>query len=95
MRVVSLAHLAGAVRGRRMELGLTQAELAERAGVSRFWVNRFEARKQTAEIGLVLRVLDALGLEVDLRPRDDPGTGASVEGGLVDLDEFLAGFDTP
>ncbi len=40
---------AATARGRRFELGLSQAALANRAGVSRDWVNYFEAGKLTLE----------------------------------------------
>ena len=64
--IQSIRDLAAAVRGRRKDLGISQAALAERAGVSRKWVYEFEAGKPTAEFGLLLRVLDALGLELDV-----------------------------
>jgi len=68
MKVVTIHDLASAARGRRLELGLTQAELAELAGVSRDWVNYFERGKRTVELALVLHLLEALGLEVELSP---------------------------
>jgi HTH-type transcriptional regulator/antitoxin HipB len=74
-RITSLRLLSAAVRGRRLELGLSQAELAERAHVSRQWVNEFEAGKPSAELGLVLRLLDALDLELTVAERSaDAGT---------------------
>jgi HTH-type transcriptional regulator/antitoxin HipB len=66
MKVRSIRDLAAVVRGRRRDLGLSQAELADRAGVSRKWIYQFEAGKPTAELRLILRVLDALGLILDV-----------------------------
>ena len=66
MLIRSIGDLAAAVRGRRRDLGLTQAQLATRAGVSRKWVYEFEAGKPSAELRLILRVLDALDLNLDL-----------------------------
>ncbi|HEY7933333.1 MAG TPA: helix-turn-helix transcriptional regulator [Solirubrobacteraceae bacterium] len=66
MRIRSIRDLAAAIRGRRRELGLTQADLAMRAGVSRKWVYEFEAGKPAAELQLILRVMDALGLALDV-----------------------------
>jgi HTH-type transcriptional regulator/antitoxin HipB len=88
MRLVSIADIAAAVRGRRMDLGLSQGDLAERAGVSRKWVNEFElGGKQTAEIGHVLRVIGALGLVLDV------GTGdAAPPPDGIDLDAILDGY---
>jgi HTH-type transcriptional regulator/antitoxin HipB len=66
MRVYSIADVAASVRGRRQDLGLTQAALAERTGISRKWIYQFESGKPTAELGLVLRVLEALGLILEI-----------------------------
>lgn len=45
----------------REEAGLSQAELAEQAGLSRKWVNEFERGNPNARVGAVLDVLRALG----------------------------------
>lgn len=66
MKVSSIRDLAAVVRGRRRDLGLSQAELATRAGVSRKWIYQFEGGKPTAELRLILRVLDALDLVLDV-----------------------------
>jgi HTH-type transcriptional regulator / antitoxin HipB len=52
------------IRARRRELGLDQAELAEIAGVSRLWINQVEGGKPGAGLGLVLRTLASLGVEL-------------------------------
>lgn len=89
MTVRSIRDLAAAVRGRRIDLGLSQANLAARAGVSRKWIYQFEAGKPKAEFGLILRVLDALALalSLELAPLDD--AHASAEGEVVDLDALI------
>jgi HTH-type transcriptional regulator/antitoxin HipB len=87
MRVSSIHDLAAAVRGRRLDLGLSQAELAARTGVSRDWVNYFEAGKPTVELILVLRVLEALDLTLDVSAAT--GELASREAGSTDLDVLL------
>jgi HTH-type transcriptional regulator/antitoxin HipB len=66
MRVHSMADVAAAVRGRRLDRGLSQSELAQRSGISRKWISEFEAGKPTAEFALVIRVLEALGLSLEL-----------------------------
>lgn len=82
MRIVNARDLAHYVRARRHELDMTQSRLAEAAGVSRRWLSGLEAGKPTAEIGLVLRVLNALGLVFDASPEP------SRHGG-VDLDDII------
>lgn len=74
------------MRGRRTDLGMSQAELAKRAGVSRKWIYEFEAGKPTAEFGLLLRVLDALGLGIELTPSDRAADAAET---TVDLDAVV------
>lgn len=83
MRIRSTRDAAAVVKGRRKELGLSQAELAERAGVSRKWIYEFEAGKPTAELGLVIRVLERLGLDLDLV------TATRAPRRTVDLDALL------
>ena len=87
MTVRSIRDLAAAVRGRRKDLRLSQAELARRAGVSRKWIYEFEAGKPSAEFGLLLRVLDELGLGLELGVRADQPTADRVA--TVDLDALL------
>ena len=54
------------IRERRKKLGLDQAELAKKVGVSRLWVIEFEKGKPRAEVGLVIRTLLALDLALDV-----------------------------
>lgn len=84
MDVHSLRDLAAIARGRRRELGLSQAGLAARARVSRQWVSAFENGKATAEIGLTIRLLDSLGLRLTVV---EAGPAPPRSG--VDLDELL------
>jgi DNA-binding XRE family transcriptional regulator len=84
----STRDLAVLVRGRRRELGLSQAELARRAGVSRQWVGAFEGGRPGAEMRLVIGLLNALGLR--LQVGDGSPHRTSGEGTGVDLDALLA-----
>ena len=87
MQINSMRDLAATARGRRQDLGLSQVELAAKAGVSREWVKAFEGGKTTVEFGLVVRVLDALGLRLDIVER---GSGADTSlSRSVDLDTLL------
>lgn len=85
----AIRDVAAAVRGRRQDLALSQIELARRAGVSRKWISEFEAGKATAEFGLVLRVLDALGLGLELREASSTQESSTEDRGAVDLDLLL------
>jgi HTH-type transcriptional regulator/antitoxin HipB len=74
MRIRTPADLGAVVRDRRKQLGLDQAELAARIGVSRQWVVGIEHGRSRAELGLVLRTLDDLGISLDTRSKDDGST---------------------
>jgi y4mF family transcriptional regulator len=62
--------LATTVRRRRHELGLSQEQLAGVIGVHRVFISQLEGGKATVRFELVLRLLQALGLDVELRSRD-------------------------
>jgi HTH-type transcriptional regulator/antitoxin HipB len=93
MRVTSIHDLAATARGRRLALGLSQAELATRARVSRDWVNYFEAGKATVELILVLRILEALELCLDVS--EAVGPPASRPARATDLDALLDEYGRP
>lgn len=92
MRVRSIHDLAATVRGRRVELGLSQAELAARARLSRDWVNYFEAGKPTVELILVLRILEALDLMLDVDAATDEHVTRPA--GSIDLDAWLDEYNS-
>lgn len=73
MRVKTAKDLGNLVHDRRKALGMTQAELAARVGVSRLWVNQVESGHGGAAVAKVLQLLTALGMTVnlDLAPRGD------------------------
>lgn len=89
MRLRTARDIGAMVRDRRRAAGLSQAELAARAGVSKRWLAGLEAGKPGAEIGLVLRTFAELG--IDLTADDMP----SPRPGRVDLDALLSRFDHP
>ena len=72
--------LGSALRSKRLDRGWTQAELANRAMVSRRFVSELEAGERSgAELARVLAVLRALGLAISL-----------VERGSDSFDQALA-----
>jgi HTH-type transcriptional regulator / antitoxin HipB len=86
MKISSTRDLAAAVRGRRLNLGLSQADLAKQAGVSRPWLSNVETGKPTAEFGRIMRLLDALDLTLRLEVTgNEPQT--------IDLDDVLREYE--
>jgi HTH-type transcriptional regulator/antitoxin HipB len=69
--------LGALIRDRRAKLGLEQRALAEKVGVSRQWIVEVEKGKPRAEIGLLLRTIDALGIVLAAENKA-PGSFAAV-----------------
>jgi HTH-type transcriptional regulator/antitoxin HipB len=65
----SAGEIGDAIRSRRVELDLTQEQVAFVAGVNRRVLGELEGGKPTVQLEIVLRVLAALGLELDLAAR--------------------------
>jgi HTH-type transcriptional regulator/antitoxin HipB len=70
MLIRTPADLGAIIRDRRKTLGLDQAELASRVEVSRQWIISVEQGKSRAELGLVLRTLDVLGVRLETRLKE-------------------------
>ena len=64
MRIRTPTDLGAVIRDRRIKLQLDQKSLAVKAGVSRQWIVEVEKGKPGAEIGLVLRTIEALGINL-------------------------------
>ncbi len=86
MIAASPKRLGAALRAMRRDQGLTQAEVADLAGVSRKWVSEVEQGKPSAEMGRVLQVAHALGFEITCVRAPEPE---------LDLSAYVAGFALP
>ena len=69
--IASWEQMGEAVRELRRAAGLTQQQLAERAGVSRLCVSDLERSARQTGIVSLLRVVAALDYEIDLHPRTE------------------------
>lgn len=67
-----LTQLGAALRNARIEAGLTQDELGDRAGVSRQLVGRVEAGSPRGEVGRVAQIAAALGYRLTVTQRKTP-----------------------
>jgi len=80
------ADLGAVIRDRRKYLKRNQASLANEIGVSRQWLIALEHGHPRAELGLVLRVLDALGINLDA----DIAQARAPRSGTVDINAIVA-----
>ncbi|CAM5772630.1 MULTISPECIES: helix-turn-helix domain-containing protein [Hyphomicrobiales] len=79
------------IRDRRRRLGLSQGELASKAGVGRQWLVAIEQGKARAEIGLVLRTLSTLGLTLSVdEEASNRRAGNHDEIAPVDIDAVVS-----
>ena len=72
-KINDLAELGVRVREARKQQGLDQVTAAGLCGVSPRWLGELERGKENQRIGLVLQVLERLGLELWVRPRGGDG----------------------
>lgn len=88
MRIRTPTDLGAAIRDRRTKIGMDQKTLASQVGVSRQWIVEVEKGKPRAEVGLILRTLEALGIPLlagDASVRKSAGGLAPV-----DIDSIVA-----
>lgn len=74
----SKSQLAVAVRDARIARGLTQAELAQRVGVSRPWISRFESgHVENAGFGRIMKLFEVLDMRMEVSYETDKSTTQS------------------
>ncbi|MET4037749.1 MULTISPECIES: helix-turn-helix domain-containing protein [Bradyrhizobium] len=88
MLVRTPAELGAVLRDRRKKLKLDQSTFAKRIGVSRQWVIEVEHGHARAELGLILRALDALDIRLDASTEQAPARGATRP--AVDINAIVA-----
>ena len=86
MRIRTAVDIGALIRDRRTRLGLKQQDLADKAGVSRQWLIEVEKGKPRAELGLVLRTLDELG--ISLATGDIPRPEDRRRSQAIDIDRI-------
>lgn len=95
MQIRTAKDIGALIRDKRKTHKLDQAELAREVGVNRRWVLEVERGKPRAEIGLVLKTLDALGVTLTIEGE----AGARRRGGRevepVDIDAIIENAKRP
>ena len=88
MNIVSVKDLTSVIRQERKSRGWTQAELAERSGVSRDWIIGLEKAKPNVSLMLVLRTLKALQLPITIGEPQTSSPGQASPS-AINLDDIL------
>ena len=82
MLVLRLNELGAIIRRLRTEQGMTQIDLAKKAGVSRAWLIRIERGEiDSPQMGEVMQTLSSLGYAFAIEPKPKP---SSLLGDIVD-----------
>lgn len=77
MKITQPKELGVLVRIRRQQLGLSQSDVAERAGTTRQWLSRFEQGHSDVSLGNAFAILKVL--ELELGEYIDPATIAAPQ----------------
>jgi len=78
MRLRNPQDMGHLLKARRRALGLSQAQLAERVGISRQWVVALEKGNPGISIGTVFNSMNTLGLIMTVHSPDKIGSGRPV-----------------
>ena len=92
MIIRTATDIGAAIYEARRRHRMTQVELARQAGVTSRWLRDVEHGKPTAEIGLVLRVLGFLGLELGISASGMTDDKARADDEYPDIDEVMKGL---
>ena len=65
-RIEIMSEIIEKIMKRRIELGLTQVEVAERLGVPQAAVSRLEKQKHSPSIDMVEKYAEAVGCKIDI-----------------------------
>jgi HTH-type transcriptional regulator / antitoxin HipB len=93
MRIRTPAELGALIRDRRTGLRLDQQTLAQKVGVSRQWIVAIERGKSRAEIGLILRTMSALGIQLTARVESDTKTKSNTAS-AINIDSIVTAART-
>ncbi len=69
MKVTSPNQLASMIKEYRLDAKLTQSDVAKEIGIRQDTVSSFELKPETTKIATLFKILAALNLEVDIKPR--------------------------
>ena len=78
MLVVNPESLVAWVKGKRLEKGFTQAELANRAGIPQPMISNFERGKVNVTLETLYKLLPVLGLSLAVVDMEEKAAGEKV-----------------
>jgi HTH-type transcriptional regulator/antitoxin HipB len=79
MRINNEKDLAAMIHGQRAQLSQSQKEIAELVGLRQATVSAFESDPSGSRIATLFKLLSALELEMELKPKHKTGTQTATE----------------
>lgn len=74
MQYVAYMEMREVIKQRRLVLGISQQDLTDFSGVGLRTIRQIEAGKGNPSIGTLNKILDSLGLEIDIRIKKPDNT---------------------
>mgnify|MGYP002632704224 FL=1 len=81
-----LTHLVQTIKARARELGMTDTELARRAGITKSSLSRL-GKQHGARVDTIQTLAEVVGLTLTLSPKNDHARSA-IEGTLLDISKW-------
>jgi HipA-like protein len=96
MKVTSAKQLSACIKDARLSQKLSQGKVAGKVGIRQDTVSSFELNPESTKLETLFKILAALELSLDIRPRTDPPENAIawLEGGVVmaSLTVYMNGY---
>ena len=77
MKITSARQLSSYLRDARLLQKLSQDKVANRVGIRQDTVSSFEIKPESTKLETLFKILAALELSLDIKPRTDPPDGPS------------------
>lgn len=85
MLIKTPADIGALIKNARLKAGLSQYDLAQMLKTSQGWVSEIERGKPTAELGMVLKAINTLGINLDSRPAGGMRNPSRPRVGIADV----------
>ncbi|TDB60710.1 helix-turn-helix domain-containing protein [Photorhabdus khanii] len=87
MKVTNSKQLSAYLKDVRRTQKLSQGKVASKVGIRQDTVSSFEQHPDSTKLETFFKILSALNLELDIRPRNSTEINSSVEGDRIAQDQ--------
>jgi HTH-type transcriptional regulator/antitoxin HipB len=79
MKITSAKQLSAYLRDARLSQKLSQGKVADKVGIRQDTVSSFELNPESTKLDTLFKILAALELSLDIKPRTDPSDSPSSD----------------